>query len=207
MSSSVERLIGGFMDVFRGKKLNGKVVLDLGCGFGVWGHLLRAIGEGEKFYLIGCDIFKPYLQKLHYYCPYDDLILCDARNLPFRSRSVNIVIAFEIIEHLDKNDGIKLLSNLEDLCDEQIVISTPYGFYNQSVVRNNKFEQHKSAWSKEDFENAGYIAKPYGFGIDLENMFRKYHLTKLWRIIAKSILKVDWAGFMLVATKNTQRNK
>jgi len=189
------------MNAFKGVELHGKVVLELGCGFGAWGHLLRAISEGESCYIVGCDIFKPYLQKLRNFCPYDDLVLCDARNPPFRPRSANIIMAFEIIEHLDKNEGVKFLFTLQDLCDEKIIVSTPYGYYKQGGSRNNKFEQHTSAWSRKDFENASYIVNTYGFGIELENVIRKLHLESLWQIITKSILKAKWSRCMLVATK------
>jgi hypothetical protein len=134
-------------------------------------------------------------------------VLCDARNPPFRSISANIIIAFETIEHLDKSDGVKLLSTLQDLCDEKIIVSTPYGYYKQGVIRNNIFEQHKSSWSKKDFENAGYFAKAYGFGIEFETLCRKLHLEGLWRMIVRLVLKADLGSCILVAMKEPLKNR
>ena len=36
---------------------------------------------------------------------YNDIILADARHLPFRRKSFDVILAAELVEHLEKKEG------------------------------------------------------------------------------------------------------
>ncbi len=76
-------------------------------------------------------------------------------------KSVDSVYALDVIEHLKKEDGLKLLKEAERVARQQILIYTPLGFYPQSYKEQNKadrwgmgggyWQTHRSGWHPEDF--------------------------------------------------------
>ena len=113
--------------------LNEMSILDCGCAHGVWGYLLRSERKGYNAALIGLDLFEPNLQFCRTFHVYNNLVKADMRYLPFRDGSFDIVLAIEVIEHLEKIDGIKFLTELDRVCKKKLIISTPNGFLKQGV--------------------------------------------------------------------------
>jgi len=131
-----------------------KKILDVACGCGSWGFKIRFEKGGNPF-LIGLDIYKPYLKKLKRTKIYNDLICADAKNIPIRSRIFDFVIACEVIEHMKKQDGLKLLKELERVSKGRVILSTPLGFLKQQAS-NNVYEKHISSWWPKDFLEMHY---------------------------------------------------
>jgi predicted TPR repeat methyltransferase len=146
-------MISGFHDAIQNLDFDAKTVADLGCGFGCWAHLIRSEIDkhGENAYIIGCDIHRPYLEKTREYNPYDELLICDVRQLPFRPRIFNYIIAFEVIEHMSKEEGLAFLSDIETYAKDTVIVSTPLGYYEQYEGRSNKYEAHLAAWYPQEF--------------------------------------------------------
>ena len=89
---------------------------------------------------------------------YDLLLLGDARKLPFQTQLFDIVIATEIIEHLEKRTGILFLKDLEKMLRKGgiLVISTPQGKEVQHSIDGNNYQEHQSVWVKKDLESIGF---------------------------------------------------
>ncbi len=79
--------------------IDGIIILDVAHGLGSWGYQMRTKKKGNPI-LIGLDIWPPYVEKVNQMNIYDELIICDARKPPLRSRSIDIIIACEILEHI-----------------------------------------------------------------------------------------------------------
>jgi 2-polyprenyl-3-methyl-5-hydroxy-6-metoxy-1,4-benzoquinol methylase len=127
-----------------------KSILDVGCGKG---EPMRFINRARNFYTVGLDIFKPYLIKAKRNNTHDDYVLCDVRHMPIRSKSMDVVIGLEIIEHLSKYDGEVLLKNMEDVARKQVIITTPVGFSSQDKLLlsdGNPWQVHRSGWCVND---------------------------------------------------------
>jgi len=210
MSSSICRMITGFHSTISAIDFNSKVVVDLGCGFERWGHLIRSEVDkgGNNAYIMGCDVYRPYLEETRKYNPYDDLVVCDVKNLPFKEKSFDITFALEIIEHMTKPEGMKFLSKLENWTSDTVIISTPYGYYPQGEAHNNLFEIHRSVWHPEDFLECGYQTFKCGVGAALEKIISKlkiFGLTQFFFNLARVLLDdkhVDqWSGIMIFAVK------
>jgi SAM-dependent methyltransferase len=136
-----------------------KSILDVGCGKG---EPMKFINRSGKFYTVGLDIFKPYLMKAKREGTHNDYILCDVRRMPIRSRSVDVVIGLEIIEHLNRHDSEVLIENMEHIARKQVIITTPVGFSQQDkllLLDGNPWQVHRSGWCVDDMRERGYMVK------------------------------------------------
>lgn len=87
--------------------------------------------DKEPDYLIGVDLFIPFLRKIKYHRIYDDVICCDVSYLPFRDKSFHTVLASEIIEHLGYNKGMLLINEIERVA-KRVAIVTTLNFFTQT---------------------------------------------------------------------------
>lgn len=92
--------------------------------------------------VISIDLWKPYLSRGD--------ILADARHLPIRPNSVDAVFCIELIEHLEREEGLKLVKELKKI-GKSIILSTPGGFFEQPELNGNPFQRHKSSYKRGDF--------------------------------------------------------
>jgi hypothetical protein len=75
--------------------------------------------------------------------------------------AVNTVFLLDVIEHLEKNAGAKLLAECERVADTQVVVFTPLGFARQEYqpgeadawgLGGAEWQTHRSGWTPEEFE-------------------------------------------------------
>ncbi|MCL0053364.1 class I SAM-dependent methyltransferase [Dehalococcoidales bacterium] len=111
---------------------------------------------------MGIDIFKPYLLEARAKGVFSDLILGDVRFLPFKDKSFDVTICMEVLEHLDKEDGEKLLGGLERVARKQILLTTPVGKYVQHPYDGNPYQEHKYIWNEKELKKRGYKVKGLG---------------------------------------------
>jgi SAM-dependent methyltransferase len=147
--------------LYRSLDRSAKTVLDIGCGRGVPAHLV--LRRRPPYYLVGLDIFEPYVRECQKRGTHEALILGDARRLPFsRSKPFDIVFLLEVIEHLDKQEAKQVLEAAEEICRKQIIVTTPVGFVKQQAYDDNLYQEHKSAWSPAEFKRMGYKVRGVG---------------------------------------------
>jgi ubiquinone/menaquinone biosynthesis C-methylase UbiE len=162
------------------QKLSGSFILDVGCGRGEWGSLLRA--RKESFHLVGVDIWRPHLRRLCKRRVYDELIQIKAPNLPFKDKSFDISLACEVLEHLDKDDGYELLKELERVSRKMIVVSTPMNWF-QMEIYGNPYERHVSEWRPQEFTSLGFKVMTVSFmsGLQGPKILSKVIMRFLYR--------------------------
>lgn len=149
-------------------------VLDVGVGFAQYGVLMR--NNLEKFNLFEWDDtgyvrkrekeewqiridaiegFEPYITPVHRYV-YTNIFIGDALEiLPTLERQYELVLATEILEHFDKEDGYRFIEMLKLQCTGSIVISTPKEFL-PSEYPANPYENHRSFWPEEELRELGF---------------------------------------------------
>ncbi len=138
-----------------------KTVLDVGCGRGLNGSLIRATRDWSGATLIGMDINKGCLDFCRYFNIYDKLIRANLPKLPYKDKSVDFLICTEVIEHLKKKDGLFLLKEIDRVCRQRAIVSTPNLFFD--TLHGEKEDEHKSVWTASDF--IGFDYKVYGLGL------------------------------------------
>ena len=118
--------------------------MDLGCGadspLGRFSVLLS--------YSLGVERFEPYLVKSQAgkkhaeYLAADILTAC--RN--FKDNSFDCVLALDVIEHFKKEEGLKILIEMERIAAKKVIIYTPNGFLKQKALDANDGQVHLSGW-------------------------------------------------------------
>jgi len=107
-------------------------------------------------------MFVPNLKICKFHRIYDDVALGNASTLPFASGTFSVVVATEIIGHMEKTMATKMLEEAERVATERIIISTPNKAEKQEHFDLNPWEDRLSSWNVNDFLKRGY--KVYGFG-------------------------------------------
>lgn len=90
----------------------------------------------------------------------------------FPERSVDSVVLLDVIEHLEKEEGRRLLAQTEKIARQQIIIFTPLGFLPQHHpdgkdawgMDGGIWQEHRSGWEPEDFDDSYeiYACKKFG---------------------------------------------
>ena len=145
--------------------LDSKKFLDLGCGKGIWGYLLRAEMKGDNAFMVGIDVYLKNLVFTRSFRIYDDVVLADTTFLPFRRSSFDISLASEIIEHVDKKLHDQFFIDVERVTSEMVVLTTPNGPWelNSKSHYDNIHEYHLSAQSVSELRSNGYSVRGIGF--------------------------------------------
>ncbi|MEM7031275.1 MAG: class I SAM-dependent methyltransferase [Chloroflexota bacterium] len=132
-----------------------KTVLDIGCGLSFKSQYIKADIR------VGVDIYRPYLEKIEADIPYV-AINADALQVGdlFLPQSFDLVLILDIVEHLEKEDALKLMDMAETIAKVAVIVETPRGFIPQNIDiwgwGGHTYQTHRSGWEPEDFTERGY---------------------------------------------------
>jgi len=109
-------------------------ILDVGCGQGDYADLL--CDYFGKFDAV--EIWEPYIEQFNLKEKYNNVFNVDILNFEFIY--YDIIIMGDILEHLKREDAIKLINNLKDKCNELLIV-VPF-YLPQDTVNDNIYERH-----------------------------------------------------------------
>jgi hypothetical protein len=106
--------------------------------------------------------------------------------------SVDTIFILDVIEHIEKEKGEKLLKATEKIAKKQIVIFTPLGFLPQENsgkkdgwgLDGGDWQSHKSGWLPSDFDDSWkiYASEEYHYadndGISFEKPYGAFYAIK-----------------------------
>ncbi|MEK6826418.1 MAG: methyltransferase domain-containing protein [Nanoarchaeota archaeon] len=176
-------LTGDYIGELRKLIGNSTTVLDLACGANSQLKWFK-----NEFYSIGVDIFEPSIQKSKELAIHNEYIMIDVSEIrnKFNENSFDCVLALDLIEHLDKEQGFKLLKDMEGIASKKTIIFTPNGYLPQGEIAGNPWHKHKSGWTVKDMQKNGY--KVIGIGgwkfLRKETGLMKYRPHIFWKIIS-----------------------
>jgi hypothetical protein len=178
-----------------------KIILDIGCGIKPQNLIMSEVH-------ICCEPHYEYVEQLQneirtYSCRHL-LILNTTWNEVlklFPPRSVDSIFLLDVIEHLDKEEGKRLLQESEKIVKNQIAIFTPLGFIPMENVEGKdawglhggEWQVHKSGWEPKDFDKSWKIIA-----------CKKFHLNDAF---GKKLKKPHGAFFAIKTLKNFKPNK
>jgi SAM-dependent methyltransferase len=143
----------------------GSSFLDVGCGLGKWGFLLKKYRwadnpESKPPTVTGIDLFEPHIKSLRAQNIYDSLAVGSATSLPFKDKSFDSTIACEVIEHLTEPEGLMLISELRRVSRLSFVVSTPNFHCLRGAGRTpdglNPFEAHRHNLLYKECRSLGF---------------------------------------------------
>lgn len=128
-----------------------KSFLDVGCGRNspVWYF-------SKDFKSAGVDVCKESAEESREKGIHDEYFIMNARNLNFKPHSYEVVLALDLIEHLTKKEGNKLLKDMERIAKNKVIVYTPNGFVKQEEYGGNRYQIHKSGWTVSEMRQRGY---------------------------------------------------
>jgi len=137
-----------------------KSILDVGCGFGLWGFLCREYLDvmEERVWpdkwtmrIDGIEYFEPYIMDHQRYL-YDSIQIGDIRDLASAVDKYDLIITGDVIEHMDKPDAEDVLDTLYTKAQKAMLVNIPIGTgWDHPISHGNPAELHRSEWSTEDF--------------------------------------------------------
>src|SRR5437867_4449888 len=108
---------------------------------------------------MGIDIYDPYLQesrKKEIHNQYMKMNVMDVDN-QVKEKSFDAVIMIDLIEHLSKEDGEKLIKKAEKIAIKKIIIFTPNGFSEKVHLEDdNIWQKHESGWKANEMKELGF---------------------------------------------------
>jgi hypothetical protein len=176
-------------------------VLDLGCGNN------SPIQYCNISFSVGVDIFEPYLKESESKGIHSKYIKGDIRKIKFNPKSFDAILCKDVLEHLTKDEGCKLIKKMEKWARKKVIIITPNGYIYQNGYDNNPLQAHKSGWSVDELKNLGFKT----FGINGWKKLKgyrgviKYKPVFLWRRFSDLTQKITYRrpklAFQLLAIK------
>lgn len=145
------------------------VIIDIGCG-------IRPETLFEPNVHVCIEPFDEYRKTIKPFFPNNSNVIflkTDALNgiSNFDDNSVDTIFVMDVIEHMTKKDGLKLIKEIDRVARNQVIIFTPVGFYpmfyKKSVDKDAwglggiDVQEHKSGWTPKDFDKTWdfYVCK------------------------------------------------
>jgi hypothetical protein len=148
-------------------------VLDIGVGLGKYGLLAREYLElwgqplagewkgkpGWQRRIDGIEAYERYLNPVHHYI-YNQIHIGNAIDvLPRLKERYDLVLLIDVLEHFEREDGLRLLT----LCKQRasnLIVSTPRDIGHQEGSWGNPFETHRFQWTDSHFDPAETVFVP-----------------------------------------------
>jgi hypothetical protein len=175
------------------QQLQPRSVLDIGCGFGKYGVLLREYldvwnerleADSWQVRLEGIDAFAPYHNPIWDFI-YQKVHIGEAQKLLPQLEEFDVILIADVIEHLERDVAIELVKySLEKA--KFLIVSTPKEFYLQQDANDNPYEIHRILWTRADFPRGIYVKTLPGLAC---NVFVASHGPIPWQATYVSDLR------------------
>jgi hypothetical protein len=156
---------------------------------------------------VGVELFGPYLAESKRNQRHSQYIQGDIRRIEFKPRSFDAVVALDLLEHLAKDEGARLIQNMEIWSTKKVIIFTTNGFVWQDPYDDNPYQLHKCGWSAGELRELGFRV----LGINGWKRLRgplgliRYQPVFLWSAISGLTKKVTYCcpnlAFQFLAVK------
>lgn len=154
MKLRYELIIGkSLMDILVDSLGDYSTLLDLGCGPK---SPIRLILYRQDKFTVGIDSFVPYLEASQAKKIHNQYYQMDIRKMDILPKTFDVVMCFDVLEHLTKEEGEKLIADMELIAIKRVIIFTPNGFQKQDMFDNNINQVHQSGWTAQEMRKRGY---------------------------------------------------
>jgi hypothetical protein len=129
---------------------NPRSLLDIGAGCGTYAKPWKN-DPGNRPYLIGVEVFRPYVTEFALNDLYDQVIVRDIRELPLTEwPRVDVVVLGDVLEHMSEKDAIRIWHLACASANRAVYLSIPTVPCPQGPVNGNRHEEHVvNDWTHE----------------------------------------------------------
>lgn len=129
---------------------NPRSLLDIGAGCGTYAQPWKN-DPGNRPYLIGVEVFRPYVTEFALNDLYDQVIVRDIRELPLTEwPRVDVVVLGDVLEHMSEKDAIRIWHLACASANRAVYLSIPTVPCPQGPVNGNRHEEHVvNDWTHE----------------------------------------------------------
>jgi SAM-dependent methyltransferase len=106
----------------------------------------------------------------------------------FEPRSFDCVMALDVIEHFEKEAGLRLLEAMERIARKKVVLFTPNGFVAQPATTDNPHQLHRSGWTASEMRARGYEMLGIGGWRPLRGAYALPRIHPFWLTERLSLL-------------------
>jgi Methyltransferase domain len=124
-------------------------ILDIGAGSGTYAKLWQNVAP--RPYLIGVEIWEPYVEGFDLHRLYDQVIIQDVRSWKYKHwPRADVVILGDVLEHMERADAIRVWSLATTVAHKAVYLSIPTVPCPQGEVHGNPHEEHViSDWTHD----------------------------------------------------------
>lgn len=153
IAAAYGKLFPGYPEELEKAASGCKTLLDVGCG-----ENSPVRHFSQKIHSTGVDAFEPSIRKSRQAGIHDRYCRMDILEIGkrFKPNSFDCALASDVIEHLTKAEGLKLLRVMERIAIKKVVVFTPNGFLPQGEFGNNPWQRHRSGWTDDEMKSMGY---------------------------------------------------
>ena len=162
-------------------------ILDIGVGFGKYGVLLRESidipyerydKETWHLQLDGIEGFEGYNNPIHDYV-YNKMYYGNIFSvLPTLEQKYDTLLLIDVLEHFEKEEGLRLIEGLLEVTNKSLIVSTPIMPAPQGEYLGNILETHKCRWNIVDFVDFDFQFSQVKVGNNGANIFKFYPTKK-----------------------------
>lgn len=105
-------------------------ILDVGCGGGL---PMRGITGHKSLFSVGVDQSAYFIKKSKKDKIHNQYVLCNARFLPFKEKSFDVILCLEALYALPKTESIKVINDIQKIGRKQIILSERVGAQSEDV--------------------------------------------------------------------------
>ncbi|MGD0253283.1 MAG: methyltransferase domain-containing protein [Verrucomicrobiota bacterium] len=127
-------------------------VLDVGCGKA---PTMKLLGVPHS---TGIEGYRPDFEEAQRRKVHEQMVFGDIKNLSqyFAPNQFDACVALDVIEHFTKDDGLKLMKDMERIAKKRVIFFTPSGFLPQRHATDGDLQVHLSGWEAREMEQYGY---------------------------------------------------
>ena len=137
---------------------DGESLLALCCGIGLE---LKSLKTSD---VTAVDIVPAYLAEVHKRCPQAKVVCADAlayvKVQP--DNSIDVISLIDGIEHMTKEVGAELITQMKRVCRKKILLFTTEGYVRNEphntwdIEGADEYQEHRSGWKIEELEHLGF---------------------------------------------------
>jgi hypothetical protein len=161
-------------------------LLDIGCG-----ERSPIFGFSKSIaHTTGVDSHLPSIERSRAEGIHTDYVQMNIAEIggEFAPQSFDCVVALDVIEHFEKDDGLRLLDAMERIARKKVVVFTPNGFVAQPPTSDNPHQLHRSGWTVAEMRARGYDVIGIGGWRPLRGAYANPRVRPYWLTERLSLL-------------------